>query len=248
MGKFKGQRQWVREVLHKFDEVEKLQPKLVRDMDADWPEWVRNLFGTLLGVSHPGLQVKNAKNWKANDLGKLLGRHYGLEHAMWGEVALNPKILKGVTAHITWVEGYLKIRRPDLNLDELVKQLAPEHKAWRPKLTECLQETLASACERPYPEGAAFFEAFGKAAVIKADDLLTERTVGEGGKICWVLLLQWRDVERFESVGQLHRYLEKIFKPAGIEIKYKRIEKLCQRIKLKFRAPGRPPDKKNSDK
>jgi hypothetical protein len=93
-------------------------------------------------------------------------------------------------------------------------------------------------------EASAFFEAFGKAIVIKPDDLLTERTMGVGDKICWVMLMMWRTIERLESVAQLHRIFEQALKPRGIVIKYKRIEKLCQRIKLKFKGPGRPPGSK----
>jgi len=57
-------------------------------------------------------------------------------------------------------------------------------------------------------------------------------------------LMMWRTIERLESVAQLHRIFEQALKPRGIVIKYKRIEKLCQRIKLKFKGPGRPPGSK----
>ena len=80
--------------------------------------------------------------------------------------------------------------------------------------------------------------------VIKPDDLLAERTMGVGDKICWTMFVMWQDMERLESVAQLHRIFEKALKPLGIVVKYKRIEKLCQRIKLKFKGPGRPPGSK----
>jgi hypothetical protein len=93
-------------------------------------------------------------------------------------------------------------------------------------------------------EASAFFEAFGKGVVMKPDDLLTERTMGVGDKICWTMFVMWQDIERLESVAQLHRVFEKALKPHGIVVKYKRIEKLCQRIRLKFKGPGRPPGSK----
>jgi hypothetical protein len=37
---------------------------------------------------------------------------------------------------------------------------------------------------------------------------------------------------------------EMALKRHGIVVKYKRIEKLCQRIKLKFKGRGRPPGSK----
>ena len=41
-----------------------------------------------------------------------------------------------------------------------------------------MQEAVASACERPYPEAYVFFEAFGKAIMIIPVNLWTKRTVG----------------------------------------------------------------------
>ena len=91
--------------------------------------------------------------------------------------------------------------------------------------------------------------AFGKAIVIKPDDLLAERTLGVGHKICWTMFLMWKDIERLGSVAELHRVFEKALKRRGITVKYRWIEKLCQRTKLKFRqGPGRPKGSKNSDK
>jgi hypothetical protein len=40
--KFKGQRQWIREVLTKFDELGEHQPKPFNE-SPEWPEWVWNL-------------------------------------------------------------------------------------------------------------------------------------------------------------------------------------------------------------
>ena len=75
----------------------------------------------------------------------------------------------------------------------------------------CLRTSLHRACP--------FFEAFGKAIVIKPDDLLTERTMGVGDKICWTMFVMWQDIERLESVAQLHRIFEQALKPKGIVVK-----------------------------
>jgi hypothetical protein len=72
--------------------------------------------------------------------------------------------------------------------------------------------------------------------------------MGVGDKICWTMITMWPEIERLESVAQLHRVFEQALKPKGITVKYKRIEKLCQRIKLKFKDRGRPQGSKNSDK
>jgi hypothetical protein len=238
--KFKGQGKWVREVLKKFGDLEKDQPKPF-DKDPEWPEWVWNLMLIFMGISHPGVKVKNVKKWKAKDLGRFLGRQYAGEHLTWGEVALSSQVIQEGERFTAWAEKRARERRPDVDLDELQKQYEQGVRVWKPKLKKFMQDTLASACERPYIEASAFFEAFGKSIVMKPDEWLTERTMGVGDKICWTMFVMWRDIERLRSVAELHRVFEQALKCHGIVVKYKRIEKLCQRIKLKFKEPGRPP-------
>ena len=64
--------------------------------------------------------------------------------------------------------------------------------------------------------------------------------MGVGERIAYVMLLFWRDISKFESVAQLYHLLSEASKPMGIEITLKRVEKLCQRIGLKFKSRGRP--------
>ena len=240
---FKGQRHWIRETLNKFGELEDWQPKPLNE-DPEWPEWVWNLLVILMGISHPGVKLKNNKKWKAKDLGKFLGRQYAGEHLTWGEVPLSSQVVQEGARFAAWADKRAKEKRPDIDLDELQKQCEQGMKVWRPRFKTFMQETLSSACERPYIEASAFFEAFGKASVMKPDELLTERTMGVGDKICWIMFVEWQQIERLESVAQLHRVFEQALKPHGIIVKHKRIERFCQRIKLKFKSRGRPPGSK----
>jgi hypothetical protein len=242
--KFKGQRQWVGETLTKFADLQKFQPKPFCS-DPDWPDWVLNLwFMALFGVSHPGVKMNNLKKWKAKELGRFLGRHYAGEYLIQGGVPLSARVIQEAEKGTAAAEKLVKLKRPDMDLDKLQKQYDEEAKVWRPIFMKFMQETLCSACERPYVESSAFFEAFGKGIVMKPDDLLTERTMSLRDKICWMMFVMWRDIERLKSVADLHRLLERVLKPRGFVVKYKRIEKLCQRIKLKFKDPGRPPGSK----
>ena len=245
--KFKGQRQWIREVLNKFEELEKSQPEPL-NRDPEWPEWVFNLLVIISGVSYPGLKLKNLKKWKAKDLGRFLGRHYANGCLLINQVPLSSQVIHEREKGFAGLGKLILQKRPNVDLNKSKKECEPEMQIWLSKFTEFMQEALSSACERPYVEASAFFEAFGKAIVIKPDDLLTERTMGVGDKICWTMFVMWQDIERLESVAQLHRLFEKVLKPRGIVLKYKRIEKLCNRIKLKFKGPGRPPGSKNPDK
>ena len=240
---FRGQRGWIREVMTKFGDLEDVQPDRF-NLDDEWPEWVLNLLMMLMGISHPGSKLKNLKKWKAKDLGRFLGRQYAGEHLRAGEVPLSSQVIQEGIKFGEWAESWARQRRPDLDLDKLGPEIEAGQKAWKPIFKSFMKETLASVCERPYLEASAFFEAFGKAVVIKPDELLTERTMGVGDKICWIMFVRWQEIERLESVAQLHHVFEQALKPHGIVVKYKRIEKLCQRIKLRFKGRGRPPGSK----
>ena len=240
---FRGQRRWVREVMTKFGDLEDQQPEPFK-LHAEWPEWVSNLLMILMGISHPGSKLKNLKKWKAKDLGRFLGRQYAGEHLCVGEVPLSSQVIQEGMKFGEWAERWARQRRPDLDLDKLGQEFGAGRKAWKLIFKGFMKDTLASVCERPYVEASAFFEAFGKAVVMKPDELLTERTMGVGEKICWTMFVMWPDIERLESVAQLYRVFEQALKPHGIVVKYKRMEKLCQRIKLRFKGRGRPPGSK----
>jgi hypothetical protein len=210
--KFRGQRQWIREVLTKFNELGEYQPKRLNE-SPDWPEWVWNLFGLLTGIAYPGVKFKNIEKWKAKDLGRFLGRQYAGEHLMVGEVPLSSKVIEEGKRCAGWAEGRVKQRNPGIDLNEWQKEWEQGMKEWMPIFKKFVQEVLASACERPYVETSAFFEAFGKAIVIKPDALLTERTMGVGDKICWTMIVMWQEIERLRSVAELHRMFEKALKP-----------------------------------
>ena len=242
--KFKGQRKWIREILNKLEELEKHQP-VIFDQKDEVPDWVYNLLIMLAGISHPGTKFKNLKKWKAKDLGRFLGRQFAGEHLLRGQVPVSPQVMKEGILHSEWEEKRIKQKHPDFDFNQFHKTTEQRDKTWQPIFRQFMQETLASVCERPYEEASAFFDAFGKATVMKPDEFLTERTMGVGDKMCWIMIVSWQEIERLESIAQLHRILEKALKPHGIVVRYKRIEKLCQRIKLKFKGRGRPPGNKN---
>jgi hypothetical protein len=236
---FKGQGRWVREVLNKFTALNEFQPEPM-NYDPEWPEWVYNRFLMLTDISHPGAKVKNMKKWKAKVLGRFLGRQYAGEHLIRGQVPVPPQVIREGEKFAAWADKFAKQKLPGFDWDKFDKKNEPRHKLWNLKFKESIQETLASACTRPYAESSTFFEAFGKATVMKPNEFETERTLGVGDKICWTMIVMWQEIEQLRSVAELHRMFEKALKPQGVVVRYKRIEKLCQRVKLKFKDRGRP--------
>ena len=172
--------------------LEKFQPEPFKNA-PELPEWVSNLDFILARVSYPGLK-KNRKNWTTQDLGRFLGQHYANGSVATGQVPLSSQVLKEADQCAAGLEKIFK-KRSEAGLKKLKKELKSEKHEWLPRLRKFMRETLGSACERPYIEASAFFEAFGQAIVIKPDDLLTERTMGVGEKICWTMRANWQEIE-----------------------------------------------------
>jgi hypothetical protein len=240
-----GQRKWVRSILDEFVGLQKHQIEPF-NQDPELPEWVNQLLLQLVCISHPGVKFKNIKNWKAKDLGRLLGRQFAGEHLAHGHVPISPQVQAEGIKCAQWCEAWATQKLPGHDWKGLHQRNEIRDRRWQMIFRQFMQTSVASACARPYPEMRDFFEAFGKAVVMKPDEFLTDHTMGVGDKIAWAMIAMWREIERLKSVGELHRLFEKALMPHGIAVKYKRIEKLCQRIGLKFKDPGRPAG--NSDK
>jgi len=237
MPKSVSEKKWIGQVIEKYDAIEKRQPKSFNLTVAEWPDWVCKLCPTLFGISHPGLNFRHVKKWTARDLGQFLGRQSALAGLIWDEVPLSPRVRQERDA---WIDSEAAKLKSNSKLANSLKQDAIGMLKWRPVFKNFLDEILASARSRPYPESSAFLEAFGKANVIKPDDLATEKAMGVGERIAYVMVLFWRPISKLESVAQLHKLLSDAAKPMGIVITLKRVEKLCYRIGLKFKGRGRP--------
>jgi hypothetical protein len=230
--KTESQRQWMRRIVARFEEVEKLRPDLA-DFD-EYAKWVQNLWLILMPVVHPKLHLKANKKLTVRQFGAFWGRQFALAAVQRGEVELSQKTLEEKKRAIAG----LKPSKPEIA--QFIESSFKKHKLWYPAFIKFIKETLDSACDRPYGEAVTFVQAFSDAMAIKPSDLETERTMGVGEKITFVMILEWRSISKLQSVRQLHRILDAALRPQGVVVTLKRVEKLCQRIGLKFRGRGRP--------
>jgi hypothetical protein len=91
----------------------------------------------------------------------------------------------------------------------------------------------------PISEASEFFE--GLADGFKGLDM-RGGLYGKGNlstPIMVTLMFWWPQVEKMQSVSQLHRWLQVMDGKAQVG-ELKRVEKICERIGLTFRKPGRP--------
>lgn len=218
--------------MDEHERVEKRQPQF--DDYDDCPEWVQNLWLILIPVSHPKLHLKANRKLTVRQFGALWGRQYALAAVQRGEVQLSARTLEEKNRVI----AVLKASKPEIA--RLIESSFKQHKLWYPAFIKFIKETLCSACDRPYAEAVTFFRAFSNSMSIQPTDLETERTMGVSEKIAFAMILEWQAISRLQSVGQLHKILETALKPHGIIVTLKRVEKLCQRVGLRFKGPGRP--------
>ena len=232
------ERAWVKQTFDRYGKIEELQP--VRfDLAGEPPDWVWKVRATFFGIGYPGLNRKPLRKWTARDLGYYCGRQSALDSVIWNEVPLSQTVLLEAERCIASMAKMNELN-PNPKWPEVGRQMTAGMKKWRIIFKRFINEVAIEARSRPYPEASAFAEGFGKGNVIKPNDLASEGKIGVGERIAWVMNMFWPAISKFESVAELHKLLSAAAKPMGIEITLKRIEKLCQRIGLKFKGRGRP--------
>jgi hypothetical protein len=236
MKKVLTESEWIRGVIDQYEQVQSSAPGPV-GVEEDWPDWVVKLLAGMMNVSHPGLNLRGAKKWRAKDLGRFLGRQFALGAVVQGEL---PSTTNFTTEAAKLAAAFPSIAALSCLQDKHAQDMEQGRLAFR----QFIKELVTSACDRPLSEASEFFKAFGGAAAVAPDDFDSERLVGVGERIAFVMFVHWREIAEFESVAQLHQFLSHVVAPAGIIIEFKRIEKLCQRIGLKVKARGRPRKKK----
>jgi hypothetical protein len=141
---------------------------------------------------------------------------------------------------------------PDsLGMAEAIERIKPEHRMFlealvayeRPKRMKCVRKIMATANRQSFKDACSFFRGFSM-AIQKGSITETGQPAGETSTtIIYGMLVMWQYfIPRLQSVYELYKWLQLILGKSLInDIKgQKRIEKICERIGLSFRPPGRP--------
>lgn len=113
---------------------------------------------------------------------------------------------------------------------------------WLELFLQLLKRAFGLAVEESMEDASAFSGAFHTA--LKHSRKSARETTAF--KVYFWMFMQWRLIQTFESVRQLHRFLGVYMKPNELGGS-KRLEKICERTGLTLRPPGRPKGSKNSD-
>jgi hypothetical protein len=222
----KANREWLRRIVARMERAENKLPEPPW-LNGEWSKWVENVGRELLRTFHPTAKFKVSDNWEPGEVGAMLGQQV----AYFDSLARMMAVLDGGRR---LEEGSARLRQGYQEAGGELREKT-ERRVF-PDLMRGLKFALTLAIEQDYRSCARFFAAFGRAI---------ERTVSGRGdfgrtntQIYIALLLSWRSVEKLDSVPALHRGLCKIGTHVVGDLK--RIEKMCQRLELRFGRPGRP--------
>ena len=232
----KRREEWLRRLADEFVKLESAMPVKNFLPESDGPQWVQNLEREVGVVMFPVAQLKKALVLTARRLGAILGHQCGI--AVW---------------MMEWIA--LQLSKPQFVADA---KITPEqinqgndffiklHDGWYLALRRLAKRALSSCVDQSYEDMRDFLTAYASGFAQKPASFGSGSFGSSTFEVYVFMLWHWQAVEKLNSVRELHDLLVKIFGSlrAG---DLKRTEKICQRIGLHYRKPGRPKGKINSD-
>jgi len=242
----KKQFSWYRKI---FDQLDYSTDEAGSDANIDdEPEWVWNLVEELGQQVMPSFRIRKFADLTPRDVGAYLGQQCANIYAvgnMFGEptpeqLQVGEKILQKleVNKDQPGVESTL------MALDAFKKNLAVMGYAF-PKFEKTLHESFKAALDQPdYLEAVGFFQGFARGLSKPGitNGQLTGNTTAT--LIYQKLYTHRRDLEKLPSYSALCEFLRRNGVHDSLLGDVRRVQKLCERLKLRLGKRGRPPKKK----
>ena len=220
---------WLKRLAAELDKVEALMVLKILPDGVDHPSWVLKVEREFSLVMLPAAKLKDP-DFKITPkrMGALLG--HMCEMAVWmkdwmlseHEIPETPAG-KPITDE-EWQKG-------EEILDSQVK--------WYNAMRRLAKLALCSCVDQTYEDMTDFLLGFADGFSRKPKSFQPGNLGNPTFEIYLFMLMFWRMIEQMDSVRQLHEILVKMFGANRVGDQ-KRIEKICQRIGLSFRKPGRP--------
>ena len=119
--------------------------------------------------------------------------------------------------------------------EEILKKFTEWYEAMR----GMAKQALASSVDQTYEDMRDFLLGFGDGFSRKPKNFGAADMGNTTFKVYLFMLMCWRQIQHMKSVPELHGALVVMLGAQQVG-DLKRIEKICQRIGLSFRKPGRP--------
>ncbi len=223
---------WLRRLANEFLKLEALFPITSFLPDEGLPPWVEKVEQEIGATMFPVARIKDDLNLTPNRMGALIGHSCAI--AVWMIEALQFEIE----------------RAPELDESKFTAEQL-EHGAkifygivndWYPAFRRLAKRALCTSVDRTYDEMTEFLLAYSAGFSRKPKKFGMPDVGHSAMEIYFFMLMYWRGVNALGSVRQLHEVLVNRFGPYRVG-ELKRIEKICQRIGLHYRKPGRPKEK-----
>ena len=221
-------RRWVEWNLQKAQETPDKPLTIDRPLEEDGPKWLQHVELHLAEAWSPTINYKAlAQKRPTQPLSLTLGEWLGHEQSNWCSEGLKvavealPEGLRGV------IEAAIE--------------------SYRPRRLALVQKIMLLAHEQPLDELRRFIRGYSLG--------LAKGTIDEKGKlvgetkatlIYWILSVYADFVnpekKNLKSIRELYEWLQMLLGVAYLEEinGFKRVEKICERIELKYGVPGRP--------
>ena len=228
------QQDWLNRLKSDFIKLQETMPVKSFLPDMDCPKWVENLEREVGAALFPVAKLKEELKLTPKRLGAIIGHECST--AVW--------MMDAIAKAVSKFEEEAELKPP--KSDMTAEQIEESQKfadglliTWYSALRRFAKKALCSSVDQNYEDMKEFLLAYSEAFSRK----LTGTGAGSIGhsafEIQLCMLHNWRIVEQLNSVRHLHETLVKAFGTYRVG-DLKRIEKICQRIGLRYKAPGRP--------
>jgi len=225
------QQDWLERLREEFLKLEPLFPFPHWVHDGDGPKWVQNVEREVGATMYPLAKLKDGNYMTPRRVGAILG--HSCAAGVWLMECLEHDIEKAAAAQIETIEI-----TPEQQ-EQAEKLLHGITEVWYPALRRFAKRALCSSVDQSYEDMTDFLLAYSQAFSRKPKRPGLADIGNPTIEIYFLMLSTWRIVNNLRSVHQLHQYLVAVFGPYRVG-ELKRVEKICQRIDLHYRKPGRP--------
>jgi hypothetical protein len=224
---------WLNRLAREFLMLDGLFPFKGVVPENDCPQWFGRVEEEYFSALCRGADLKGAKKFTLIGLGGFLG--YQCAYAVWMVESLDAQI----ESELRNAEKDKDVALTKEQLQESVKMFH-RFNDWYGALRRLAGRALKSCVYQPYEDMSGFLAAYSRAFSRKPK---LGAGMGDFGSsnfgIYHFMLWHWRTVEQLDSVRALHDLLRRSMGEHRVG-DLRRIEKMCQRIGLHYRKPGRP--------
>jgi hypothetical protein len=228
---------WLRRLAHEYLVIDGLFPwKDIRPKE-NCPEWVHRVELEYLLAVHRDAELRTTTELTPARIGGFLG--FQCAYAVWMVESLNAMIediIEDATKNPEKYEGIVQ-KKEDCEKNEILLRRFNE---WYAALRHLAGRALKSCVYQSYEDMSEFLAAYSRAFSKKPK---LGAGIGDFGSTTFAIyhfmLWNWRVVEQLNSVRSLHDTLRKSMGEYRVG-ELKRVEKICQRVGLHYRKPGRP--------